>query len=115
MNTKWKGSFNVDAMTAMCGLDRFLKGETMNELKSRVRAFILENFLFGEGDALRDDASFLDEGLLDSTGVLELLAFLENEFKIRVADDELLPENLDSVDKVAAYVQIKTGAAVYVN
>ncbi len=76
----------------------------MSETKDRVRAFIAENFLFGENEGLKDDASFLDEGIIDSTGILELVSFLEEELSITVEDEELLPENLDSVNNVVAYV-----------
>ena len=70
-----------------------------------VRNFIIENFLFGESsDPLRDDDSFLDNGILDSTGVLQLVAFLEERFQIKVDDEELLPENLDSIENVVKYL-----------
>jgi acyl carrier protein len=73
-----------------------------------IREFIINNFLFGEGgDKLKDDESFLDSGIVDSTGVLELVGFLEERFKIAVDSNELLPENLDSVERVSAFVQRK--------
>lgn len=80
----------------------------MNETKSRIREFIVENFLFGKDDGLKDDTSFLDEGIIDSTGVLELVSFLEEEFSMSVADEELVPENLDSINNVVAYLEKKT-------
>ena len=76
----------------------------MAEYRERVRGFIVKNFLFGDDNGLKDDASFLDEGVIDSTGVLELVAFLENDFRITVEDDELTPENLDSIDNVVQYL-----------
>jgi acyl carrier protein len=76
----------------------------MSEAKTKVREFIIENFLFGKDEGLNDDTSFLDAGIIDSTGVLELVSFLEEEFAITVEDEELLPENLDSVNNVVAYV-----------
>jgi acyl carrier protein len=79
----------------------------MAEYRERVRGFIIKNFLFGDDDGLKDDASFLDEGVIDSTGVLELVAFLEEDFGITVEDDELIPENLDSIDNVVGYLQKK--------
>ena len=79
----------------------------MAENRERVRGFIIKNFLFGDDDGLKDDASFLDEGVIDSTGVLELVAFLEEDFGITVEDDELVPENLDSIDNVVEYLQKK--------
>jgi acyl carrier protein len=60
---------------------------------------------------LKDDASLLEEGIMDSTGVLDLVAFIEESFSIRVEDEELIPENLDSVDRLVAFVEKKTGLA----
>ena len=76
----------------------------MHEIKDRIRAFIVENFLFGKDDELKDDSSFLDEGIIDSTGILELVSFLEEEFSISVEDEELVPENLDCIQNVVAYL-----------
>ena len=81
----------------------------MSDTRDRVRAFIKENFLFGNDDALKDDTSFLNEGILDSTGILELVSFLEEEFSITIEDEELLPENLDSINNVLAYLEKKIG------
>jgi acyl carrier protein len=70
-----------------------------------IREFVIANFLFGQqSDTLNDDQSFLDSGIIDSTGVLELVSFLEQHFHITVADRELLPENLDSVRNAASFV-----------
>ena len=80
----------------------------MNEKKEKVREFIIENFLFGEGERLEDDTSFLEEGIIDSTGILELVTFLEETFFIGVKDDELIPENLDSLNNIAAYLAGKS-------
>ena len=79
----------------------------MSDLKQQVRTFIIENFLFGNANGLKDDSSFLDEGIMDSTGALELIEFLEEEFSIVVEDEEMIPENLDSIDRVEAYLQRK--------
>ena len=82
----------------------------MEEIKQAVKKFILENFLFEDNeDALSYDDSFLEKGIIDSTGVLELVSFVEDEFKISVDDDELIPENLDSVNKLAKFVNEKAG------
>jgi acyl carrier protein len=79
-------------------------------IEEQVRRFVIENFLFADDDPdLRDDTSFLDTGIIDSTGVLELVTFLEREFGIAIEDDELLPENLDSVDRIAAFIRRKRG------
>lgn len=79
----------------------------MSGTKSKIREFIVEKFLFGKDDGLKDDTSFLDEGIIDSTGVLELVSFLEEEFSMSVDDEELVPENLDSINYVVAYVEKK--------
>ena len=76
----------------------------MNKLKDKIRQFIVEDFLFGDDNGLKDDTSFLDEGIIDSTGILELVSFLEEEFSISVEDEELIPENLDSIMNVVAYL-----------
>jgi acyl carrier protein len=75
-----------------------------------VKAFIIENFLFGESEPLKEDTSFLESGIVDSTGILELVAFLEETFGIWMEDDELIPENLDSISNVAGYLQRKIEA-----
>jgi acyl carrier protein len=81
-----------------------------NELRSSVRRFISDNFLFREDvDAFSDDDSFLEAGIIDSTGVLELISFLEAQFSIEVADEEMVPENFDSVTRIVAYLQRKLG------
>jgi len=80
----------------------------MNEMREKTRAFIVENFLFGKANGLGDDSSFLDEGIIDSTGILELVSFLEEEYAISVEDEELVPENLDSINNVVAYLERKT-------
>ena len=82
----------------------------MSEVKSKIRIFIVENFLFGDDNGLGDDTSFLEDGIIDSTGVLELVSFLEEEFSITVEDDELIPENLDSLNNIAAYLGKKASA-----
>jgi len=79
----------------------------MNDLKVKVRGFIVENFLFGDENGVKDDMLFLDEGIIDSTGILELVSFLEEEFSISVEDEELVPENLGSINNVVAYLQKK--------
>lgn len=72
-----------------------------------IRAFIIDNFLFGEDRGLTDDSSFLEEGFIDSTGVMQLVSFLEDEFSIRVNDEELTPENLDSINRVTDFIERK--------
>jgi acyl carrier protein len=79
----------------------------MNDLTLKIRQFVVSNFLFGNDTGFANNASFLDQGIVDSTGVMELVAHLEKEHGIRIQDDELVPENLDSVEAVAAFVQKK--------
>lgn len=79
----------------------------MNSIKDQIRSFIIENFLFGNSNGLNDETSFLDEGIIDSTGVLELVDYLESEFEITVDDEELVPENLDSINNLASYLERK--------
>ena len=75
-----------------------------------IRTFIVENFLFGQDNGLSDSQSFLDAGIIDSTGILELVVFLENTYRISVTDAELIPDNLDSIQKVSNYLQTKLGS-----
>src|SRR5262245_30320726 len=85
---------------------------TVNQEQVRrdVTAFIVENFLFGNvADAPKPETSFMETGLVDSTGILELVAHLESAYGVSVADDELIPENLDSVASIAAFVVRKKG------
>jgi acyl carrier protein len=80
----------------------------MSEVHAKVRKFIEDNFLFREdGAAMADDASLLDAGVIDSTGILELVAFLEAEFGFQMADAEIVPANLDSVKAIGSYVEGK--------
>ena len=69
-----------------------------------VRQFIAEVFFV---DTFRDDASFLEEGIIDSTGMLELVMFIESTYGIKIADNELVPENLDSLNNIAAFLERK--------
>ncbi len=90
----------------------FLSKTKSRSPRERIRAFVLETFLFTDDpDALKDDESFLEKGIIDSTGALELILFLEEEFSIQGLDEELVPENLDSVQSVDAFLQRKLQAA----
>jgi len=81
------------------------------DISVKIRNFIIENFLFGDSsNGLKDTDSFLENGVIDSTGVLELVSFLEETFSIEVADEELIPENLDSITNVVNYLQNKIQA-----
>ena len=75
-----------------------------------IKEFIQKNFLFSEEDKdLDDSVSFLDNGIVDSTGMLEIVEFVEEEFDISIEDDELVPENLDSIKNLTGFVTRKTG------
>jgi len=77
------------------------------EIAEIIRSYIVENFLFGDDAGLQNDSSFLDEGIMDSTAALELVDFLEKEFSIKVEDEELIPENLDSISNVVNFLEKK--------
>jgi len=80
----------------------------MMDERACIRQFLHDDFILdGELDALKDDASFLENGIVDSTGVLELVLFVEETFGIEVADHEVTPANFDSVDRLVAYVAAK--------
>jgi len=76
-------------------------------IQEKLRAFIVDNFLFGDDRGLEDDSSFLDGGFLDSTGIMQLIAYIEEAYAVTVEDEELVPENLDSINKVAAFLETK--------
>ena len=80
----------------------------MSELKDKIRSFVVDNFLFGNDDGLTDGASFLEEGIIDSTGILELVSYIEEEFPFSKEDEELIPENLDSINNVVNYIEKKS-------
>jgi acyl carrier protein len=80
-------------------------------LRSSIHDFVVSNFLFDAGD-VDDDASLMGEGIIDSTGVLELVLFVEERFGLAVADDEVLPENFDSITRLAAYIARKEAATL---
>ena len=82
----------------------------MNVTKEKIKTFIVENFLFGSEDGLKDETSFLEEGIIDSTGILELVTYLEEEYSITVEDEELVPENLDSINNVTSFLERKIAA-----
>ncbi len=77
------------------------------DVEDRVRTFIIENFLLGDEQALPRSQSLLDSGVVDSTGVIELVGFLEETYMIEMADEELVPENLDTIANIAAFVKRK--------
>ena len=80
--------------------------------EQQIRDYILENYLFTDDQsALVNEDSFLEKGILDSTGILEMIYFIEDEFGVKVEDEEMVPENLDSVNNLVAFVGRKSKAA----
>ena len=80
----------------------------MPNVEQELRRFVIDNFPFGQvGDGLSNDDSFLDRGIIDSTGVLELVTFLEETYAIKVEDEELIPDNLDSINRLAKFLERK--------
>lgn len=83
----------------------------MNNVKHTVRQFVLDNFLMGgDRESLGDSDSFLDHRIVDSTGFIELVTYIEQEFDIQVLDEEIVPENLDSLNAIEAFVSRKRAA-----
>ncbi|MFN8548648.1 MAG: acyl carrier protein [Candidatus Eisenbacteria bacterium] len=78
-----------------------------SEVRQKVRDFLTSNFYVPDPNELPDDASLLDRGIIDSTGVLEVIGFLEDEFHLQVEDSEMIPENLDSVERIVRFVARK--------
>lgn len=73
-----------------------------------LRQYVIDNFLFGQGGSeLKNDDSFMERGIVDSTGVLELVAFLEEQFQVKVEDEDLIPANLDSINNLLFYLKKK--------
>ncbi|MBX6360622.1 acyl carrier protein [Pseudacidobacterium ailaaui] len=79
----------------------------MYDLQRELRDFIVTNYLFGDDAGLTDKDSFISKGVIDSTGVLELVLHIEETYQIQVEDHELIPENLDSIDNLVAYISRK--------
>jgi len=79
------------------------------DIKEQVRNFVTSNFYVADPAALEDEASLLDRGIIDSTGVLEVIFFIEETFGITVEDSEMLPDNLDSIERIANFVARKKG------
>lgn len=74
----------------------------------RVSDFLLENFLFGERERMPDPAdSLIETGIIDSTGILELIEFIESEFGVAIREEETIPKNLDGLDNIAAFIERK--------
>lgn len=85
------------------------KEQVNAHITAQVRAFITSNFYVADPAKLADDASLLDNGIIDSTGVLEVIGFIEDNFSITVEDQEMLPDNLDSIERIASFIVRKQG------
>ena len=76
-----------------------------DEIKNGVKQFIIDNFLFGSIDnSFHDDDSFMENGIIDSTGILELVEYIEHQYNIKIKDEELIPENLDTLNNVSNFI-----------
>ena len=83
-----------------------------DSLRERIQKFILENYLFtSDTSALALDASLLGRGIVDSTGMLEIIMFIEEQLGVTVKDEDMIPENLDSVSRIAAFVESRRKVA----
>jgi acyl carrier protein len=77
-------------------------------VRDAIKCFIIDNFMMGRNqEELVDSDSLLDKGIIDSTGVLELVGFIEEKFQVQVLDEELVPENLDSINKLVSFIEMK--------
>lgn len=84
----------------------------MVQIEQEVRRFVVDNFLFGEGEQnLSNDDSFLEKGIVDSMGILTLVSFVQEKYGFEVPDQDLVPENWDSIALISAYVQSRVGVA----
>lgn len=81
-----------------------LKGKEKMDINEQIRTFVKSNFYVSDPTALADGASLLDRGIIDSTGVLEVISFIEETFGIKVEDSEMLPDNLDSIERIVNFI-----------
>lgn len=82
-----------------------LESPTVN--KGLIRQFVVDSFMFGDAGPLEDGDSLITSGIMDSTGVLELVHYLEENFAFKINDSEITPENLDGISRIVAFVQTK--------
>jgi acyl carrier protein len=80
------------------------------DIENKIRQFILKNLYYAEDNAIKTDDSFLETGVVDSMGVMELVAFVQSEFGLEVAQDEIVVENFDSIRKLTSFVKAKLDA-----
>ncbi|MDZ7859278.1 MAG: acyl carrier protein [Candidatus Krumholzibacteriota bacterium] len=89
------------------GKEKTVQGAGM-EIKKEIHSYIEENVLFNSDDnSISDDDSFMEKGIIDSTGILELVSFIEGKFDFKVDDEDLVPDNFDSVNNLASYIEKK--------
>ena len=84
----------------------------MTSVEQKLRTIVTETFLIGNSNELHGDDSFIETGIIDSTGILQLVEFVEQEFSVKVDDEDLVPENLDSINRLVAFVERKKVLAV---
>jgi acyl carrier protein len=95
-----------------CNQQRGTRTFMSDSLRTSIRDFILENYLFTtDANAIALDDSLLGRGIVDSTGMLEIIFFIEEKLGVKVKDEEMIPENLDSVNKIALFVEARRQAA----
>jgi acyl carrier protein len=85
----------------------------MNHLDD-IRNFVVMTFLFGDPVPLLDDASLMDSGIIDSTGILELITFMETTYHVTIENEEMIPDNLDSMSRLARFLAMKLGSTAAV-
>jgi acyl carrier protein len=76
-------------------------------LSNDIREYIIDNFLFGEPGNLSDDTSFMEGGIVDSTGILEIVGYIEEKYGISIGDAELIPENFNSINNISKFLERK--------
>ena len=87
-----------------------MSGGAESEIRKKLREFIKNNFLLGNDANLSDEDSFMGKGIVDSTGILEVVSFVEDNFNMKIADEDLMPENLDSINNLVKYVTTRTAS-----
>jgi acyl carrier protein len=81
---------------------------TTNTTAERIRSFVLESFPLARKRGLKDGDALLESGILDSMGVLDIVSYVEKEFAIGITDDELVPDNFQSIDRIVAFIDGKS-------
>ena len=87
------------------------ESSSVADVITEIRAFIKDNFMLDEADAIAEEASFMESHILDSTGFIELIGFIEERYGVQVLDEEMVPENFDSLRNIAGYLGRKRATA----